>query len=376
MAETQMRIERIHPIPLDTVSKSQQATLKKRSREEEQTAPISRKRTRPEETTPLSCKRQRVEAQETPPVSRKRKHDDKTELFPNKKRCMSLPEKGTENVDFNRNVWTSSKPQATQTEPLIGTDRTLPPPKFEHVEQDPLLHVPKIGGYYIAQIVGQAYELHLVVQEKQLEVFKVTHAGVQKLRDDQIELVRDQIKNQQIQAKWSYWSNALEYFGIAANATIGTGVLLSGNVPLGAQMLAGSALSLCGKLARDFTDHHYKGAALSLAGALVSTYGAKGQLATVVDNTLPQKLATSVTTFQKVSEVGVAYKQSQSQASFFANRAKQVTNEYKRKTAEKEMEQIVGGLGKKDQTQVIAAAAKTISVETQITGDIARGGKS
>lgn len=375
MAETQMRIERINPLPLDTVSKGEQATLKKRSREDEQTAPISRKRTRTEEATLAPSKRQRVET-EAAPISRKRKREDEAELFPNKRRCMALPEKATENVDFNRNVWTSTKPQATQTEPVTNTHRPLPAPKFEHVERDPLLHVPKVGGYYIAQIVGQAYELHLVVQEKQLEVFKVTHAGVQKLRDDQIDLVREQIKNQQIDAKWSYWSNAIEYFGIAANATIGTGVLLSGNVPLGAQMLAGSALSLGGKLTRDFTDHQYKGAALSLAGALVSGYGVQGQLATVLDKSLPQKLASSVTAFQKVSEVGVSYQQSQSQASFFANRAKQVTNDFKRKTAEKEMEQIVGGLGKKDQTQVIAAAAKTISVESQITGDIARGGKN
>ncbi|MCB1071659.1 MAG: hypothetical protein KDK96_01005 [Chlamydiia bacterium] len=375
MAETQMRIERINPLPLEPIGKSQVA-LKKRSRDEEQTAPISRKRTRPEEATLLSRKRQRVEAQEAPSVSRKRPREEDTELFPNKKRCMALPEKATENVDFNRNVWTSSKPQSTQTEPMIGTHRALPAPKFERVDQDPLLHVPKVGGYYIAQIVGQAYELHLIVQEKQLEVFKVTHAGVQKLRDDQIELVREQIKNQQIQAKWSYWSNALEYFGIAANATIGTGVLLSGNIPLGAQMLAGSAISLSGKLLRDFTDHQYKGAALSLTGALVSGYGVQGQLGAVLDNSLPQKLATSVTTFQKVSEVGVGYKQSQSQAAYFDMRSKQVTNEYKRKTSEKEMEQIVSGLGKKDQTQVIAAAAKTISVESQITGDIARGGKS
>ena len=375
MAETQMRIERINPLPLDTVSKAEQATLKKRSREDEQTAPISRKRTRPEEATLIPRKRQRVET-ETAQVSRKRKREDEAELFPNKRRCMALPEKATENVDFNRNVWTSSKPQATQTEPVIGTHRPLPAPKFEHVERDPLLHVPKVGGYYIAQIVGQAYELHLVVQEKQLEVFKVTHAGVQKLRDDQIDLVREQIKNQQIDAKWSYWSNAIEYFGIAANATIGTGVLLSGNVPLGAQMLAGSALSLGGKLARDFTDYKYSGAGLSLAGVLVSGYGVQGQMGAVLNNNLPQKLATSVTTFQKVSDLGVSYQQSQSQASFFANRAKQVTNDFKRKTAEKEMEQIVGGLGKKDQTQVIAAAAKTISVESQITGDIARGGKN
>ena len=49
MAETQMRIERINPLPLDTVSKGEQATLKKRSREDEQTAPISRKRKREDE---------------------------------------------------------------------------------------------------------------------------------------------------------------------------------------------------------------------------------------------------------------------------------------------------------------------------------------
>ncbi|MCP5504437.1 MAG: hypothetical protein H7A41_04715 [Chlamydiales bacterium] len=373
MAETQMRIERINPLPLEPIGKSQVA-LKKRSRDEEQTAPISRKRTRPEEATLVSRKRQRVEPQEASSVSRKRPREEDTELFPNKKRCMALPEKATENVDFNRNVWTSSKPQSTQTEPMIGTHRALPAPKFERVDQDPLLHVPKVGGYYIAQIVGQAYELHLIVQEKQLEVFKVTHAGVQKLRDDQIELVRDQIKNEQIQAKWSYWSNALEYFGIVANATLGTGVLFSGNVPLGAQMLAGSALSLSGKLLRDFTDHQYKGAALSLTGALVSGYS--GLDAGVLDNSLPQKLASSVTTFQKVSEMGLAYHHGKAQTSSFTNKAKQVTNEFKRKTAEKEMEQIVGGLGKKDQTQVIAAAAKTISVESQITGDIARGGKS
>ena len=373
MAETQMRIERINPLPLDTVSKGEQATLKKRSREDEQTAPISRKRTRPEEATLAPSKRQRLET-ETAQVSRKRKGEDEAELFPNKRRCMALPEKATENVDFNRNVWTSTKPQATQTEPVTNTHRPLPAPKFEHVERDPLLHVPKVGGYYIAQIVGQAYELHLVVQEKQLEVFKVTHAGVQKLRDDQIELVREQIKNEQIQAKWSYWSNALEYFGVVANATLGTGVLLSGNVPLGAQMLAGSALFLGGKLTRDFTDHQYKGAALSLAGALVSGYS--GLDAGILDNSLPQKLASSVTTFQKVSEMGLAYHHGKAQTSSFTNKAKQVTNEYKRKTSEKEMEQIVSGLGKKDQTQVIAAAAKTISVESQITGDIARGGKN
>ncbi|MDN3508420.1 MAG: hypothetical protein P0S93_00040 [Candidatus Neptunochlamydia sp.] len=345
MTETQMRIERINLLPLDSIGKSQ-TSLKKQSREEEQTTP----------------------------VSRKKKRKDETGIFPDKKRSMTLPEKATENVDFNRNIWTSSKPQSTQTEPVIGTNRTLPPLKFEQVERDPLLHVPKVGGYYIAQIIGQAYELHLVVQEKQLEVFKVTHAGVQKLRDDQIDLVRDQIKNQQIKSKWSYWSNALECFGIATNATIGTSVLLSGNVPLGAQMLAGSALALGGKLARDFTDHHYKGAALSLAGALISGYNTLD--ARILNNSLPQRLATSVTTFQEGWKVGLDYQQSKTQASFFTNKAKQVTNEFKRKIAEKEMEQIVGGLGKKDQTQLIAAAAKAISIESQITGDIARGGKN
>ena len=400
---SEVRIERMNdPIALDSVIKSH-SPLKKRSRDEEQTSTASRKQAREQEIALISPKKAHVESQTTPvsrkqareydaaptsskkarvesqaaPVSRKRKREEETELFPNKKRCMPLPEKATESVDFNRNVWSSAKPtQNVEPQTVIGAHKAPVTPQFERVEKDPLLHMPKIGGYYIAQIVGQAYELHLIVQEKQLEVFKVTHAGVQKLRDDQIELVRDQIKNQQIQANWSYWSNVLEYFGITANAAIGAGVLLSGNVPLGAQMLAGSALSLTGKLVRDFTDHNYKGAGLSLAGAVVSGYGVKNELATVFTHNLPQKLATSVTTFQKVSEVGVAYQQSKAQVSQFTIRSKQVKNEFKRKTGEKEMEQIVGGLGKKDQAQVIAAAAKTLSVESQITGDIARGGKS
>ncbi|QVL56827.1 MAG: hypothetical protein KFB93_05430 [Simkaniaceae bacterium] len=377
MASTEMRIERIsNPTALHPVEKSH-SPLKKRSSDEEQTSSISRKRTREEEqTAPVMRKKARFEAQ-TASVLGKRKREEETELFPNKRRCMALPEEATQNVDFNRNVWSSAKPaQASEQQAVIGTHKAQPTPQFERVEKDPLIHMPKVGGYYIAQIVGQAYELHLVIQEKQLEVFKVTHSGVQKLRDDQIELVREQIKNQQIQANWSYWGNAIEYFGITANAAIGTGVLLSGNVPLGAQMIAGSALSLSGKLVRDFTDHSYKGAGLSLAGAVVSGYGVSSELATVFNNDLPQKLATSVTTFQKVSEVGVSYQQSKAQASHFSNRSKQVKNEFKRKTAEKEMEQIIGGLGKKDQANVIAAAAKTISVESQITGDIARGGKN
>lgn len=354
-----MKIEPIDPLPLSDAGKS----------------PIAFKKRR-DEGGAISRKRDLIETREATPTSRQKKCEEETgELFPDKKRSVALPERGTENIDFNRNVWTSPPPRSTKTAPVVGMKGASPGPKFEHVERDPLLQVPKVGGYYIAQIVGKTYELHLFVQGKQLEVFKMTQAGVRKLRDDQIDLIRNQIENRQIEAKWTYWKNVLAYFGITANATVGMGILLAENVllGLGTQMVVGSALSLCGKLARDFTDKRRTGAALSLAGFLLSIYGVQKNLTALLDNDLPQRLATSVTTFQKVAGLGVSYRQGRSQASFFSNRAKQVTNEFKRKVAEKEMEQIVAGLGKKDQAEVIAAAAKTISIENQITADIARG---
>ena len=141
MADGGIRIDRISPITLGPTAESL-SSLKTRIQEEELSSPISRKRSR-----------------------------EDGELLPQVKRMeTALPEKGAKNIDFNRNSWSSTKPnQETEQKILVTTHRNEKKPlQFERVEKDPLFYLPKTGGYYVAQIIGQAYELYILVQKNQL----------------------------------------------------------------------------------------------------------------------------------------------------------------------------------------------------------------
>ncbi len=347
MADGGMRIDRISPITLDPTAEGR-SPLKKRIQEEEQSSPISRKRSR-----------------------------EDGELFPQVKRMKTaLPEEGAKNIDFNRNSWSSAKPnQETEQKALIATHRNEKKPlQFERVEKDPLFYLPKTGGYYVAQIIGQAYEVHMLVQKNQLEVFKVTQDSVEKLRGEKLELMKQQIANGELQANWSYRGELLQYLGISANFFGGLGLTMAGNPIAGAAMMGGSALTVGAKITQHHTDQKVLAAIMTLGGMALSGYGMSGGLlAALTANDLPGKLATAAATVNKFAEFQVGRKHTEAQAGQRGLQSQTVTNQFKRETEKQEMDKIVGSFAKKEHINTVATAAKLISTEDQIKSNIARG---
>ena len=64
---------------------------------------------------------------------------------------------------------------------------------------------------------------------------------MERLRDDKLELMKQQIANGELQANWSYRGELLQYIGISANFFGGLGLTLTGNpvaVSAGTKMMA------------------------------------------------------------------------------------------------------------------------------------------
>ncbi|MCB1116872.1 MAG: hypothetical protein KDK71_10430, partial [Chlamydiia bacterium] len=200
------------------------------------------------------------------------------ELFPQiNPRFSNLPEHGETSPNFDRNAYSSA-----------------PRSKSQDLAYDPLLHLPKVGGYYVAKIIGQSYDLHLQVLENQYKVFKVTLDGQEQLRDEQLELIKQDIANGKIEANWSYWTSALEFCALAGQAAVGGSLLLSGNTNEGAAMLGSTACQVAGKLLRSQTDYYKTGVALQTLGTLSSAAVGTKNLAGIAANNLPKNLASSL----------------------------------------------------------------------------------
>lgn len=337
MTNVGVRIDRSNPI-LQNPDVFSRSPLKKRSREEDQVSHPREKQVR------------------------ENQKEDK-ELLPNVKRARAdLPEEAEANPNFNRNVWTSGK----SSEDLRKT---------RAVEQDPLLHMPKLGGYYVAKIVGSSYELHMTILENQFEVFKVTHRAQERLREEKLDLIKEQIANGKIQAQWSYWDSAFEFFAITGQATVGLGLLAAGNIEGGATMLGGSALSLSGKLLRDNTDYQKTGLALSVAGTLTSLYGGTANMAEIGANDLPEKLSTATGLVSGGTRTYIERRKAESQASQYECRGKDVMNGHKQELNKQEMDKVIGSFAATHPEKTLAAATKVMETEHRIKSDIVAGDK-
>lgn len=375
MADAGIRIDRSSPI-LQNPDLFSRSPLKKRTKDEEQVSSVREKRVRENQET--STATQTSSKRETPTVSRKRKREDDGELLPQVKRARTeLPEKAETNPNFNRNVWSSAKrTQGAEQTPMIAMHRAeLPISKPVAIQEDPLLHMPKLGGYYVAKIVGSSYELHMTILENQFEVFKVTHGAQERLRDEKLDLIKEQIANGKIQAEWSYWKSALEYFSITGQAAVGTGLLMTGNIPGGAAMLGGSALSLSGKLLRDRTDYYKTGVALSLAGGVTSAYAGTTNLAAVGANNLPGKLSTATELMNHGATTYIEQERTKAQASQLELKGKDVMNGHKQELNKQEMDKVIGSFATSHPEKTLAAATKVMETEHRIKSDIVAGDK-
>lgn len=377
MSDAGMRIDRANPI-LQNPDFFSRSPLKNRSKEEEQVSPLNEKQVREQKQTTKTAQRETSSRAETAPSSLKRKREDDSELLPQIKRARAeLPEKAEEKPNFNRNVWSSAKPtDAAKQQPIIGAHRKeIPSAKIKTMYEDPLLNFPKGTGYYVARIIGASYELHMNILDQQYEVFKVTSHSQERLREEKVDLIKKQIANGELQAEWSLWKSSLEYFSITGQATIGAGLLFTGNVPAGATMLAGSALSLSGKLIRDRTDYYKTGAALSLAGGLTSAYGGATNLAALGVSDLPGKLSTATEITSQGASAYIERRKNQAQADQMGIKAEDIMNGHKQELSKQEMEKLVGSFAVSHPEKAMAAAAKLIETEHKIKSELAAAEK-
>ena len=317
-------------------------------------------------------------------LSSKKQSKQSAELFPGIRSCRPLPQKGSD-VDFDTPSFRAPRTSLTQkpTLPLPEIQNEEPIPQGEtssKIEKDILTRLPHQGGAILAKLIGMITDYQTVSQQNQLEVFKATSDHLEEVRQKQLELVLNQIKQRKDSETWSYRGEMMNYLGAATGIIAGTGMIgssvMSGGTSAipGIKVLAGSLLSIGATIAGKRYNEKKISTAVALGGAILSGFG---MWKAVKDFEAFTKLfGFANTTVGGVMQTAIAHRQGRVKAEQFGISAKNIKLQFKREDNEQTMRKIVGEMNSsKESTNLIGAATKALRTEDEIKSRIALGSK-